>query len=275
MDYDKGLHKHYHAARRLSPETARLWRDVARRYRPAGAVRLILDLGSGTGRFSRLLADAFEALVIGVEPSRKMRDVANRECAHPRVRSVGGDAGSIPVRNGCFDLAWLSMVLHHCSDPAACARELHRVLRPGGRVLVRSSFGGRLGSFPCYDFFPGALAIDEGRLPTIEDARERFEAVGFDFVVHRAIEQTTDESPHGYLDRIRRRAISTFDLIPERDFEEGIRKMEEAVRSGALRGPIREEIDLLVLQRPYPRGRDSADDSQGARRPPRRRRGRA
>jgi hypothetical protein len=58
---------------------------------------------------------------------------------------------------------------------------------------------------------------------------------------------------------MRRRPISTFELIPESDFQEGIRRMEEAVQRSAMVGPIREEIDLLVFRRP---GRDRARSAE-------------
>lgn len=250
MDYDTRLYETFHLARRLPPEMARMWMEIARLYSPGDGVRRILDLGSGTGRFSSPLAETFGCPVVGVEPSAKMREIARRECDHPDVHLVGGLAESIPAPGAFFDLAWLSMIVHHSPDIGACGREVFRVVRPGGRALVRNSFRGRPASRLCYEFFPSAQAVDEARLPSIEEARTHFGEAGFVFSGYHTVEQTIDSSFGDYLERARKRSLSTFDLIPEADFEEGIRRMEEAVRKRSVQGPIREEIDLLIFHRP-------------------------
>jgi ubiquinone/menaquinone biosynthesis C-methylase UbiE len=57
----------------------------------------VLDLGAGTGRFAAPLADAFDARVIAVEPSAKMRAEAERAGGHPRVAYGDGRATDIPA----------------------------------------------------------------------------------------------------------------------------------------------------------------------------------
>jgi len=74
VDYDRDLHRVYHAGRALSADTGRLWMEAIGRYLGGARSALtILDLGAGTGRFATLLADAFDAQVVAVEPSEKMR----------------------------------------------------------------------------------------------------------------------------------------------------------------------------------------------------------
>lgn len=86
VDYDRRLHQAYRAGRSLSAATGRLWMDaISGHVGRARADLTILDLGAGTGRFSVLLADAFRARVVAVEPSVKMRADAERGSAHPRV----------------------------------------------------------------------------------------------------------------------------------------------------------------------------------------------
>jgi ubiquinone/menaquinone biosynthesis C-methylase UbiE len=57
-----------------------------------------------------------------------------------------GPAEAMPLPDGCADLVFMSMIYHHLNDPAAVARECHRVLRPGGYVCVRN--GTRETDFP-------------------------------------------------------------------------------------------------------------------------------
>jgi len=249
IDYDDNLHRTYHKARELSPETSRLWMAVAREYVGGRDRPTILDLGSGTGRFTPLLADAFGARVIGVEPADKMRSVAEKESRHPNVRYIKGSAERIPGEDESFDIAWLSMIVHHVSDLGACAKELCRVLKPDGLVLIRSSFSGRLQAVHAYEFFPGALAVDNARLPKVEAVRSTFETRGFRFVDFRAVEQVIDRSLTEHVARLRQRGVSTFELISDEEFERGIELMEQAARDEDPPKPVTELIDLLVLCR--------------------------
>jgi len=250
VDYDRRLYGAYRDGRALSDDTGRLWMAAVGRH--IGGARgnlVILDLGAGTGRFSTLLADAFEARVVGVEPSEKMRDEAERGSAHPRVVYREGSAASIPAAGGEFDFAFMSMVVHHVPDLDACAGELHRVIKPGGSLFVRNTFSGRLDSVPLYRFFPSSRAIDEARLPRVEQVRETFVARGFELVTLETIEQQIDASLQAHYERMQRRALSTFELMTDAEFHQGLERMRHAVEGETAPAPVMERIDLLVLRR--------------------------
>ncbi len=249
IDYDEGLYRTYHKARELLPETAKLWMDVARRYVGTQKDLVILDLGCGTGRFSVVLADSFDANVIAVEPSDNMKSVAESQSAHPRVRYVKGHAEHIPVGDNLYDLAWLSMVIHHIADLEACAAELHRVLKPGGIVLIRNSFEGRMESVRFYEFFPSAMALDNARLPSVEAVRKTFEKGRFRLVAFESVEQVIDRTFKEHVDRIRQRGLSTFELISDEEFQQGVRLMEDTAHREDPTRPVTEMIDLLVFGR--------------------------
>jgi ubiquinone/menaquinone biosynthesis C-methylase UbiE len=250
VDYDRRLHQTYRAGRSLSADTGRLWMDaLAGHVGRARADLTILDLGAGTGRFSVLLADAFASQVIAVEPSAKMRADAERGSAHPRVIYRDGAADAIPAADGEFDLALLSMVIHHVPDLAACARELHRVVKRDGLVFIRNTFSGRLDGIRHYEFFPSARAVDEARLPTVERVREAFERRGFATVALDTIEQQIDPSLTAHYDRIERRALSSFELISDAEFDQGLARMRRAAEAETAPAPVLEKIDLLVLRR--------------------------
>src|SRR5438874_10204329 len=70
VDYDKQSAV-YDKGRTLPPEAIAQWMVTARRHAGDGVQR-ILDLGCGTARFSAALADAFDADVVGLEPSSGM-----------------------------------------------------------------------------------------------------------------------------------------------------------------------------------------------------------
>jgi ubiquinone/menaquinone biosynthesis C-methylase UbiE len=250
VDYDQRLHRAYRAGRTLSAETGRLWMQaLGRRLGGTPSPLTILDLGAGTGRFSAMLADRFDARVVAVEPSAKMRAEAARGAAHPRVTYRDGCAEAIPAAAAELDFAFLSMVVHHVSDLAACARELHRVLRPSGLVFVRNAFSGRLDSIRHYEFFPSARAIDEVRLPTVERVSAVFTAAGFELVALDTIEQEIDASLSAHYERLTHRALSTLELISDAEFEAGLARMRRAVDLEAAPAPIVERLDLLTLRR--------------------------
>ena len=71
----------------------------------------VLDLGSGTGRFTPMLADTFGGPTYGVEPSARMRQVA---AGHPGVSYLPGSAERIPLGDGTCDLVVMFLMLQHC-----------------------------------------------------------------------------------------------------------------------------------------------------------------
>ncbi|HEX8205992.1 MAG TPA: methyltransferase domain-containing protein [Solirubrobacteraceae bacterium] len=120
-------------------------RDVQRRrrlVREAIAARpgeRVLDVGCGTGFYvAELLEDVGpDGAVTGVDPSAPMLTVARERCAGaPNVTFAEGAATALPVEDASFDAAVSVQVLEYVEDVDAALRELRRVLRPGGRLVV-------------------------------------------------------------------------------------------------------------------------------------------
>src|ERR1700722_11539286 len=139
MDYDPPpMPAVYDAGRGYSRQTLELW--LAAIEKAAGASRrieAILDLGCGTGRYSGALAEHFGAKVTAVDPSEKGLAEARRKNA-PNVICLQGRGEPLPLGDGSVDMVFMSMVFHHFADPRQVARECHRVLRPGGVVVLRA-----------------------------------------------------------------------------------------------------------------------------------------
>jgi SAM-dependent methyltransferase len=90
----------------------------------------VLDLAAGSGKLTRQLLPARAGLV-AVEPSPAMRE--RLAAATPGVRVLEGTAEAIPLPDGSLDAVTVGQAFHWFDGPRAVA-ELHRVLRPGGRV---------------------------------------------------------------------------------------------------------------------------------------------
>ena len=126
---------------RLSFDTvAEVYERSRPQYAPASvdwiAARLplvdVLDLGAGTGKFTRQLS-AVAAHVIAVEPGDEMRRILERIAPHLDVRA--GSAEAIPLADGSVDAVTVAQAFHWFDMDAALA-EMHRVLRPGGGIAL-------------------------------------------------------------------------------------------------------------------------------------------
>jgi len=94
------------------------------------------DLGCGTGQFAATIAP-FVGRVIAVDSSSDMLVAARKRVADLRnVELRRGEVEAMPIEDGELDAALLSLVLHHSPEPARTLREVARVCRPGGRVLI-------------------------------------------------------------------------------------------------------------------------------------------
>ncbi len=240
VDYDKQAGV-YDRARELTPEGTAAWMVAARRHAPSA--ERILDLGSGTGRFSAALADAFEADVIAVEPSAGMRGQAAAK-PHDRVHVIAGAAEAIPLADATIHLAWLSNVIHHFDDMHAAAGELRRVVAGGGTVLLRGAVGGK--PVPTlYRFFPGTQSVVDS-FPSIPQIVAAFENAGFGYFFNEQVTQKLADSLAEMHGRLKLRADSTLEAISDEEFERGLELLTEAAR--VEHGPVLDTLDLLVIR---------------------------
>ncbi len=223
---------------------------VRREPRGAGDECLsILDLGCGTGRFTAVLAERFNAAVVGVEPSEKMRRQAVSNAQHQRVTYIAGSAEKIPCQDASFDAVFCSMVIHHFSSMPDACRELFRVLRPGGIVFVRTDLKECIDRVRFYDFFPTAKAASLERTPTVAGLSQQFEAAGFAKIHHGSITQQIDLSLTSHYERIKLRGLSTLEVLPEEEFLAGIELMRQAAEAEVEPVPVTEDIGVVVFQK--------------------------
>ncbi|SNS32277.1 demethylmenaquinone methyltransferase / 2-methoxy-6-polyprenyl-1,4-benzoquinol methylase [Actinomadura meyerae] len=114
----------------------RRWRREAVRALDARPGERILDLAAGTGTSSVPFAEA-GADTVACDFSLGMLRVGVRRQAGVRGLSfVAGDALSLPFADGSFDAVTISFGLRNVADTGRALRELRRVARPGGRLLV-------------------------------------------------------------------------------------------------------------------------------------------
>jgi SAM-dependent methyltransferase len=111
---------------------ARLIETIVRlgRFKPGARVA---DLGCGSGVFTDLL-HLQGCDCVGLDLSPKLVAIGRRN--YPGVEFIEGDVEHLPFAPASFDGVLLSGIVHHLPDPAKCAAEVFRILRPGGRFVA-------------------------------------------------------------------------------------------------------------------------------------------
>ncbi|WP_220210006.1 class I SAM-dependent methyltransferase [Reticulibacter mediterranei] len=103
----------------------------------------VLDAGCGGGGVTRLLAQAVgsDGEVIGLDANPQLIEFNRSQEKDPNVAGQiqfqEADVLHLPFEDDTFDLVWCSRVIHGLRDQVAGVRELARVVRPGGRVVLR------------------------------------------------------------------------------------------------------------------------------------------
>jgi demethylmenaquinone methyltransferase/2-methoxy-6-polyprenyl-1,4-benzoquinol methylase len=123
----------------LSMGQVRLWRRAVARIAGARPGERVLDLAAGTGTssltFTATGADCVACdFSLGMLQAGKSRPGGDRPPG--RLSFVAGDALRLPFRDGAFDAVTISFGLRNVADPVAGLAEMHRVTRPGGRLVV-------------------------------------------------------------------------------------------------------------------------------------------
>src|SRR6266516_5763707 len=114
-------------------------RRLVREALAARAGERILDVGCGPGFYAAELLDEVgdQGSVVGLDGSTDMLAAAARRCeGRPNVAFHQAEATALPVNESEFDAALCVQVLEYVPDATAALREMHRALRPGGRVVV-------------------------------------------------------------------------------------------------------------------------------------------
>lgn len=114
--------------RLASPPDLALWREILR----LPAQGRLLDAGGGTGRLSSPLAADVREVVLA-DPSWKMAEQAHHKGV---LTPLVCEAETLPFASGSFARVMMVDAFHHVRDQALVARDLLRVLEPGGRLVI-------------------------------------------------------------------------------------------------------------------------------------------
>ena len=186
----------------------------------------VLEVGCGTGHWLQELAGSV-ATIGGLDPSPAMLAIAR--VATNQALLMRGEAEHIPWRDRCADRVFSINAMHHFHDKAAFIREVRRILRPGGAVMIAGlDPHSGLDQWWVYDYFPTALPADRLRYPSTASIRALLDASGFVGVVTTVAQHIPAAVPFeravetGIVDR---RATSQLMVISDDEFEAGMERL--------------------------------------------------
>ncbi len=116
----------------------RSWKGLAETLLQLMPPMVVGDLGAGEGTFSQLLAQRAKK-VIAVDNSANMVEFGAKLAKENGLANLEyrlGDLESPPIGDGTLDLAFFSQSLHHALHPRQAVCAAHRLLKPGGRIVI-------------------------------------------------------------------------------------------------------------------------------------------
>jgi ubiquinone/menaquinone biosynthesis C-methylase UbiE len=124
----------------------------------------VLDIACGTGEFERIvLAENSNQQIVGVDISEQMLAIAKQKNrTFPNVSFQIANADSLPFTAHNFDIVISANAFHYFDDPVAALKEMKRVLKPGGRMVILDW---------CRDFL--VCKICDGLLKLIDSAHQQ------------------------------------------------------------------------------------------------------
>ncbi|HEY7049727.1 MAG TPA: class I SAM-dependent methyltransferase [Jatrophihabitantaceae bacterium] len=228
IDYDTEQYQDYARGRALTEQQRQVWISAFAAALPERRPLAGLDVGSGTGRFTPALARAFGP-VTGVEPSIRMREIAKAQSQPAGVRYLAGSAEDIPVPSGSADYALMFLSWHHVQDKPRAARELARVLRPAGRLLLRANFCDHHPRPWWLEHFPRGYEVDAALFQPLHEVIATFTSDGWRVASFGTVVEPSPGSRADMLERLRLRTLSFCGQLSPDELDAGFHRLEQAV----------------------------------------------
>jgi ubiquinone/menaquinone biosynthesis C-methylase UbiE len=225
-DYSK-IAKYYDMVR---PAPDKVWLSRIIEYGEIDSSCVVLDIGCGTGRFPLSISDAKKCIHCAVEPSIEMLKQAIMKDKPRRILWIRGDGQQLSLQDSLFDCVYMTLVIHHIKAKEMALRQIYRVLKKDGRCVIMTNSHSRIKKH-VLRYFPGVLAIDLKRFPSIPWVKKAMTDIGFRDVHHHILRYDRGYiSTNEYLERVRNRYVSTLTLLSEDEFRRGLRIFQNRVK---------------------------------------------
>ena len=223
VDYDAVAHLYDSQPGRAKTVDPELLAFVGQR--ASRDITSILDLACGTG--NQLIADrpvVPSARLVGVDRSLGMLQQARLKA--PDIAWVRADASALPLQSESFNFVTCQFALHHMQDKAGLLRESFRVLRIGGRLILRNLCPQECADWLYYDYFPEARAIDLEDFWPPQTIMAEIDLTGFVAVTAEREHLHFEQDLAVWLDTVRRRdTCSQLLAITDAAYEAGLSRL--------------------------------------------------
>ncbi len=187
-----------------------------------------LDLGCGTGK--QLAADHARLprlRLVGLDRFHGMLEQARRRCA--ALDWLQGDGMSLPFPSASFDYITNQYSYHHVPDKHRLFSEIHRILKPGGRFVLTNIDPWSMGGWIVYRFFPASQRRDHQDCLPEDRLVALLRQVGFRRIhVRRQLDRGQKTVAEFLAYASQRHRTSQLIAIPDRDYNEGLARIEES-----------------------------------------------
>ncbi|MHC5112775.1 MAG: class I SAM-dependent methyltransferase [Planctomycetota bacterium] len=185
--YDRSLLGHF----LFRPTYVALMEEIAHWRKTHDGPFAVLDIGCGTGSFCSMLGTSqWPVEVVGMDFSPNMCDQGHQKIGNmglnDRVRFVAGDSEHLPFADATFDFVVCANSFHHYPDQQAVVRDIHRILKPGGRFILADGFRDNAIGWVVFDVIIATVEKQVYHAPWSEVA-QFFENAGFQHVGQQKI----------------------------------------------------------------------------------------
>jgi ubiquinone/menaquinone biosynthesis C-methylase UbiE len=213
---------------RFRPELLDVWLPHFVEFTGLTAQQRVLDLGCGTGGFARAMAQRLQVEVIGVDVAAHLLRHAVAHVTTLPLRWVLGQAEALPLADQTVDRVLMSLVLHQIAHRQQALQEVYRVLRPGGRVLVRTVAPEvTLQAWVPFRFFPQVAQVEAARLPAIDVICTLCRQAGFRELHTRTVCRNARVDLHKVTEELRQRKRPSYRLLTDAELEDGLRRIAQ------------------------------------------------
>ena len=184
----------------------------------------ILDFGCGTGNY----IEEFQKLgfddIYGLDISKKMREIA-------LIKTHATMYKNFSEVNEIFDFIFIIDVIHLIKDLNSLAKKLYSICDNGAKVAIVTQSHEQIKKRRYKDFFPSAIKMDLQRYHDIDILIRSFKDVGFNLQKKEIFKGNTVRMlDFAFLNRVKKKCFSMFELINEDEFNRGIKQFEDALK---------------------------------------------
>jgi ubiquinone/menaquinone biosynthesis C-methylase UbiE len=246
LNYDAIAHlydEQPYRAKKVDPELS----AFAKQRASSGGLS-ILDIACGTG--SQLVANRAivpDARLVGLDRSIGM--LRQAQLKMPDIAWVQADGAILPFQPESFDFITCQFGFHHVPDKAGMLRAVFRVLRQGGRFVMRNLCPQEHPDWLYYKYFPEAQALDLADFWPHETIVATMGGTGFTAVMVEFEHLRFDQDLAVWLAMVRRRELnSQLMAISDAAYEAGICRLEKEVQERNVPHLRADHLCLLTIR---------------------------